>query len=264
MSLFLTQNKYSIKNSIYAILLFVLGVLIFSLSSCSKIATTENNLANQEATNQRELDALGHHDPVITGEDKICPDCQGTINLISKIDEDDKIEWYRKPYYPDGQNFSVIEGVFASQLTLVANTDLPCWIKAKITNKKGKVSWSNTMFMDSYAFSNPEVQISGNIFVDVNGDLFFKEGESVTLTAGLPYDLINTWWYNGNVLSQDVPSITVFDAGTYSFKGFPVLCPTLEMDLIEVTLNYATPDLLPSLLARESVTIRPTKKEPIK
>ncbi len=163
------------------------------------------------------LRAQCNHNPTITGDLILCPNEGGTITTQAS----DSYQWWSRPY--GSSTTTIISGATLQDYAVPSNAGLTYFsVDATIA---GCTERSPEALVDGWVFAGLDYILDGN-FVPGPAGLNFCEGDSMTITLGMPYDTLITWYLNNVVITgADSTTLVVYQTGVYRASAAPSLCP---------------------------------------
>lgn len=162
----------------------------------------------------------------------LCPNEQ--MELTTQ--EYDAYQWYK-----DG---SAIAGANGPSYVVDASADMGSEFSVEVT-LAGCTEMSPTLLVDGWVFLLPYVIHGGDEPYDngPNGESYLCEGDTVTLSFGLPYTENITWYRNGQVIDgENDVTLVITTSGSYTGSAAPNVCPNLVMQLgVQVDVLFTTP-----------------------
>ncbi|MGV9011349.1 MAG: hypothetical protein ACOH13_02040 [Flavobacteriales bacterium] len=177
--------------------------------------------------------------PTITPNNPIlCPNESATLTTQVY----DGYQWYK-----DGL---VIAGANGQSLTVEQFNDAGSSFTVAATLDACTES-SAAVLVDGWVFLFPYVIHGGDEpnSTGPNGEQVFCEGDTMTLTLGIPYTQNITWYANGSSIpGADQQELTVTTTGSYTASAAPAVCPNFVQGIgvdVEVTFN---PPMQPAIV----------------
>lgn len=145
----------------------------------------------------------------------LCPDESST--LTTQVYE--AYQWYK-----DG---NLIPGATGQSLAVEQYNDAGSNFTVAAT-LEGCTETSVPVLVDGWVFLLPYLIHGGDepYAIGSFGEPFFCEGDTLTLTMGMPYTQQITWYNNGNPIPGETSSVlTITTNGSYTASGAPQVCP---------------------------------------
>lgn len=164
--------------------------------------------------------------PVIEGDLMLCPDTNGTA-VVTNETTYDSYQWYSK-YWFSSDEYQPIEGATEASFTYDWYTYDQSLFKVVVTLGSATLE-SNTIQIDSYAWSSLIIQSEMNEFVSTNmdnGNFMLCEGGSFSNTVGSPYNANIQWHKDGEAIpGANQPTYVISEPGSYYVVAAPDFCP---------------------------------------
>lgn len=151
------------------------------------------------------------HDPLITPNDLIlCPQTTDTLFTQSG----DAYQWYQDGLLIPGANDSfLIVSTFESSGSYFSVE----------TTLDGCAEISPEVLVDGYVFLPISVQTDGG------GALVYCQGDTLTLSVGLPFNQNISWFKDGILLDNESSvSLEIYETGSYQVSAATEICPLYE------------------------------------
>lgn len=162
----------------------------------------------------------------------LCPNEQMELSTQAY----DAYQWYK-----DG---SAVPGATGQTITVDQFADGGSEFSVE-TTLDGCAEMSPTVLVDGWMFLLPFVIHGGDEPNEIggNGESYFCEGDTMTLTFGMPYTENITWYRNGQVIDgQNNTTLEIATSGSYTGSAGPGVCPNTIMHLgVDVEVVFVAP-----------------------
>jgi hypothetical protein len=148
----------------------------------------------------------------------------------------DGYQWYK-----DG---SIIPGATGQTYTVDYTNDGGSEFTVEGT-LNGCTEMSTPVLVDGWMFLLPYVIHGGDEPYDIgpNGESYLCEGDTLTLSFGMPYTENITWYRNGQVIDgENDITLVITTSGSYTGSAAPSVCPNSVMHLgVDVDVFFTAP-----------------------
>lgn len=188
------------------------------------------------------LAALSQPQPVITGDDMLCPDGTGVLST----QEFESYQWFRR-YYGSTQT-QAIDGANGQSLLMDYYNYAASYISVQVT-QAGQTATSAEFFVDGYAFLPAVIMSEGDYYVNEEGEFVICPGDTLFLSLMMPYTVNITWYKNGNPMEGETgTTLAVTKPGAYYVEGAPEVCPDfIQGPGLEIVVVYCPGALNPEI-----------------